>query len=307
MSRDNRIEFENSFHHIISRGYGQKNIFIDEEDFLFFITQLELVCLSHGLIIHSYGIMNNHFHLLAQNPLQNLSKIMQLLLSRYASYFKRKYKARGKVFEMRFYSVLVDTETYLVQLAKYIHNNPVGVMVDAPEDWQWSSYQYFINPSSNKPRFLETGLVLLKFGKTKSLDELVRYTNEPDDWDPEEHVFSNTILGSEKFIEEITLKYVAPEIDTELKGSFQLNKTYKYRIDDIKRFVSRLAFDVKTQSTLFIFALREKTNLSYKEISGQFFLGQAQASALSAKCLRLKRKAQNDTNLAKAILSIRNL
>ena len=232
---------------------------------------------------------------------------MQLILTRYASYFKRKYKHRGKVLEKRYTSYLVDTELYLAQLSKYIHNNPVGVIVDKPENWAWSSYQYFLDSKLDKPRFLETGLVLMKFGKKQARTELIRYTNEPDDWDPEEHIFSNTILGSEKFIEEITLKHISPNIDTELKGSFKLNKTYMLRIKEIKEFIAKLSFDNKTLSCLLIFALKEKTNLSYKDISKQIFIGSFSASAISGRYSRIKLKANTDSKLAKALIQIQSL
>ena len=98
MSRQNRIEYPNSFHHVMSRGYLQQNIFLDDCDKGYFLKQVMRIYKSHGLIIHSYCLMTNHFHLLAQNPLQNLAKAMHLLLMRYARYFNRKYNRRGKVF-----------------------------------------------------------------------------------------------------------------------------------------------------------------------------------------------------------------
>jgi len=304
MPRDNRIQFENSFHHIITRGYNQMNIFFEEEDFGYFLGQLFVISVSHGVIIHSYCLMNNHLHLLWQNPLSNLSEAMQLLLTRYADYFKRKYKHRGKVLEKRFTSILIDTEMYLMQLAKYIHNNPVGVIVDKPEDWAWSSYKYFTDESLSKPRFLEKDLILQKH---KSLNALVQYTNEPDDWKPEDHIFSGTILGSEKFIEEITLRHVAPEIDVSLRGSFKLNNTYRIRIDEIKSFISKLNFDLKTQTCLLIYALREKTDMSYKEISEKFFLGTFSASAISGRYARIKTRSKANTKLAETLIQIKYL
>jgi REP element-mobilizing transposase RayT len=304
MPRDNRIEFENSFHHIITRGYNQMNLFLEEEDFDYFLTQVSIVNFSHGIIIHSYCLMNNHVHLLIQNPLVNLADAMQLILTRYASYFKRKYAHRGKVFEKRYTSILIDTELYLMQLTKYIHNNPVGVIVDKPGDWAWSSYKYFVNPEFDQLSFLERDLIL---GKHKSLNALIEYSSKPDGWNPDEHIFSGTILGSEKFIEEITLKHVAPNIDTDLKGSFKLNKTYRIRIENIKSFISKINIDLQTQTGLLIYALREKTNLSYKEISEKFFLGNYSASAISGRYARIKSKAKTDDKLAKALIKIKSL
>ena len=280
------------------------NVFLDEEDFSYFLTQIFILSISHGVIIHSYCLMNNHLHLLWQNPLSNLSEAMQLLLTRYADYFKRKYKHRGKVFEKRFTSILVDTEMYLMQVTKYIHNNPVGVIVDKAEDWAWSSYKYFIDSSLSQPRFLEKDLILQKH---KCLDALIEYTNESDDWDPKDHVFSGTILGSEKFIEEITLKHIAPEIDIGLRGSFKFNKTYRIRIESIKNFISKVNFDLKTQTSLLIYALREKTDMSYKEISEKFFLGSFSASAISGSYARVKIKARTNIKLAETLIQIKDL
>jgi len=96
MSRQNRIEYENSFHHVINRGYLKQDIFLDTADKEYFLLEINNIHESHGFIIHSYCLMTNHFHLLVQNPLCNLSKAMHLLLMRYARYFKRKYKKEGK-------------------------------------------------------------------------------------------------------------------------------------------------------------------------------------------------------------------
>jgi putative transposase len=307
MARDNRIEFENSFHHVIIRGYNQINIFLEDEDFIFFLKQLELVHISHGIIIHSYCFMNNHLHLLLQNPLVNLSRVMQLVLSRFANYFKKKYKHRGKVLEKRYTSYLVDTEMYLMQLSKYIHCNPVGVIVNSPSDWHWSSYNYYTNPKLLKPSFLETDLIYQKFRARDPIQELIKYTLESDDWNPMDCIFSNTILGSDKFIEEVTLKHIAPEINTDICASYKLNKTYRFRIDEIKKYIIELTDDLEHQKSLLILALREKTNLSYKDISKDFFSGLTKVTTLSERYKSIKLKSINNKNIAKAIYKIRNL
>ena len=147
----------------------------------------------------------------------------------------------------------------------------------------------------------------MKFGKKHARSELIKYTNEHDNWNPEDYVFSNTILGSEKFIEEISLKHIAPKINTEIKGSFKLNKAYKFRVGNIKEFVSKLTCDVQIQSSLLILALREKTNMTYKQISQEFFFGQLSNSSLSDKYIRIKKRACSDKTIAQAIYEIRNL
>ncbi|MCE2928132.1 MAG: transposase [Candidatus Caenarcaniphilales bacterium] len=307
MPRENRIQFENSFHHIIARGYSKMQIFFSDNDFRFFIKQIEAIHQSHGIIIHSYCLMSNHVHLLLQNPMTNLSQAMQLLFTRYADYFKRKYNHSGKVFERRYKSILVDTESYLIQLSKYIHRNPVGVMVNDPIHWSWSSYKYFVNPKIPVPSFLEKELILIKFGKKNSIQNFIKFTEENDEWDPNDYIFSRTILGSEKFLEEVTLKHISPIIDTGVRASYTLNKTYRSKLEIIKQFISKSNYDLTTQICLMIFALRQKTNLTYKEISDMIFLGSFSPSAISGNYSRIKAKAKNDLQLSKTLIDIKCL
>jgi REP element-mobilizing transposase RayT len=288
----------------MSRGYLQQNIFLDDCDKGYFLKQVMRIYKSHGLIIHSYCLMTNHFHLLAQNPLQNLAKAMHLLLMRYARYFNRKYNRRGKVFESQYLAPVVCTEEYLTKVCKYIHRNPLDVIVQDLSNWKWSSYPFYINNQRVKPAFLETRLILSKFSIDNSIQDLMDYTLESSSWKPEDCIFHNTILGSEKFIEKISLEHIDPIINTDVIDSYKLNLVYKKRIIRIKKHISELSVTFKEKSELLIFALKKKTNLTYKEISKLFFQEQAKPATLSDKFNRLLVKASNNKELAALLFNI---
>ena len=252
MARSLRIEYANSFHHVMSRGYLRQTILKDSEDFEYFLSQLTRIYKKYGCIMHAYCLMNNHFHLLLQNPMKNLAKAMQLLLMSYARYFIKKYKTRGKVFETRYLSPLIDTETYLTTVCRYIHQNPLGVISDDINDWEWSSYKYYLG-LRDKPVFLETELLLNKFNN--SLEEFEEFNLEQNDWTPCQERFSNTVLGSEKFIERITLEHINPSVDTNIKDSYQINKAYRNKVQEIKDYASKLKVDLKTQKLVLVHEL----------------------------------------------------
>jgi REP element-mobilizing transposase RayT len=300
----NRIEYENSFHHVIDRGYLKKTLFYEKNDFEYFLGLLWSVCESHSLIIHSYCLMPNHFHLLLQNPLKNISKAMHLLLLRYAIYFNHRYQQKGKVFERQFLSPIVDTENYLVGVSKYIHRNPLEIVEKNLFEWPWSSCKYFINPRLIKPKYLETSLILSKF--SKSPKSFLDFVLESTDWNPEQTFYSNTILGTNDFIRKIAIKHLDSRINTDIKDSFKIKKVFQDKFNELKQHILNFDTDLRTQEALAVYAFKTKTNLTYKEISKMLFAETLSNSSLISKIKTLKKRSQVEPELAEMIHEIDN-
>jgi putative transposase len=96
--------------------------------------------------------ITNHYHLLIETPKANLSRIMQHINGVYTQRYNRLKKRDGPLFRGRYKSVLVDEDSYLLQLSRYIHRNPLEVkrkMVNRLEDYLWSSYPAYINQCSS--------------------------------------------------------------------------------------------------------------------------------------------------------------
>jgi REP-associated tyrosine transposase len=150
MPRPTRIEYEGAFHHVMNRGRNQQTIFHDESYFIEFLKTLKEVSEQFDAIIHAYCLMTNHYHLLIETPKANLSRIMQHINGVYTQRYNRLRKGDGPLFRGRYKSVLVDEDSYLLQLSRYIHRNPLEVkrkMVVRLEDYRWSSYPAYINQS----------------------------------------------------------------------------------------------------------------------------------------------------------------
>ena len=80
-------------------------------------------------------------------------------------------------------------------------------------------------------------------GINNSLEEFEEFNLEENDWTPCQERFSNTVLGSEKFIERITLEHINPSVDTNIKDSYQINKAYRNKVQEIKDYASKLKVD----------------------------------------------------------------
>jgi putative transposase len=145
MTRPQRIEFENAYYHVMNRGAGRDNIFHDDVDRKNFLNVIDEAYERFGLEVHTYCLMDNHYHLLIKTPRANLSRIMRHINGVYTQRYNRKRKTDGALFRGRYKAILVDSDAYLLHLSKYIHLNPVSAnLVESLEEYAWSSYLSYI-------------------------------------------------------------------------------------------------------------------------------------------------------------------
>lgn len=149
-------------YHVYSRGVLRKEIFHDEKDYAYFIEKMQFYKQQLKINILAFCLMPNHFHLVLRDPgggadprgcrpgWSNLQKFMHRLLTSYGKYYASRYKNRsGYVFQGRYCSIRVDNFGYLLYLLFYVHHNPVKKgLVNRPEDWPFSSYEYLANDVS---------------------------------------------------------------------------------------------------------------------------------------------------------------
>ena len=165
MSRPLRIEFPNAYYHVMNRGAGRLPIFQqDDHRFLF----LELLREIHGMFnvgVHAYCLMDNHYHLLLSTPNANLSRVMRHLNGVYTQRYNRSAETDGALFRGRYKSILVDVDSYLLNVSRYIHMNPVAAgLVKTATRYPWSSYPVFIGEKECPP-WLDISMTLSMIGQ----------------------------------------------------------------------------------------------------------------------------------------------
>ncbi len=163
MSRPLRLEFSDALYHITSRGDRREDIYEDDADRELFLEVLSSVITQSNWVCYAYCLMSNHYHLLIQTPDSNLSKGMRQLNGIYTQAYNRQHGKTGHLFQGRYKAILVDEDSYLLELSRYIVLNPVKAgMVKQAGDWRWSSYQPMIGQSPS-PDWLSSDILLSQF------------------------------------------------------------------------------------------------------------------------------------------------
>jgi putative transposase len=141
MPRIARIIAPHYPHHITQRGNNRADVFFDDEDKTIYLSLLKDYSEKWSVEIWAYCLMTNHVHILAVPAEEgSLSRCIGRTNLLYTQHVNRKYERSGRLWQNRFFSTVVDTESYLWVVARYIEQNPVKLsLVMRPEDYPWSS------------------------------------------------------------------------------------------------------------------------------------------------------------------------
>ncbi len=171
MPRAPRICFPGAVFHIIQRGNNQQKVFLDEQDFWHYLKLLLEAKKHFGMIVYGYALMPNHIHLVVEIPNENsISEVIKYVSSSYAMYFNKRYERAGHLFQGRFKSILVEKDTYLLELSRYLHLNPVKAgITKRPEDYKWSSYPIYLG--KHRDLLVDTKFILGFFSSKEDLSQ----------------------------------------------------------------------------------------------------------------------------------------
>ena len=142
MPRQPRFTIPGIPQHVIQRGNNREPCFYADEDYLYYLETLKEALQRNDCELHAYVLMTNHVHLLITPHTEfGVSHVMQDCGRKYVRYINHTYNRSGTLWEGRFKSSLVDSDTYLLTCMRYIELNPLRAgMVDHPGEYRWSSY-----------------------------------------------------------------------------------------------------------------------------------------------------------------------
>lgn len=178
MARLPRLTVPGYPHHVIQRGNNRQLIFASAEDRSLLLGLLHENASRHGVALHAYVLMDNHFHLLATpNALEGLPRMMQAVGRTYVRHFNDAMSRSGTLWEGRYKSTLIQTDRYLLACMAYIDLNPVRAgMVPQAQDYPWSSHAHYTGRHFDKhitPHALYWGLGNTPFAREAAYSELV--------------------------------------------------------------------------------------------------------------------------------------
>lgn len=205
MVRPLRIEYPGAVYHVTSRGDRREPIAKDDIDRAVFLSTAGQALERFDAQAWAYCLMGNHYHLVIRTREANLSRLMRQINGVYTQAFNRRHKLTGHLFQGRFKAILVDSDSYLLEVCRYVDLNPVRAsMVERPDAYPWSSYRA-LTGLSDKPDWLDIGSVYAQVAPGKNASaaaakyaEFVSQGKGVQLWD--EHLKQQIYLGDDDFI-----------------------------------------------------------------------------------------------------------
>ena len=148
MPRKARVILPNMPHHIVQRGHNRQVVFVEDQDYLYYLDNLSEWKAKLECKIYAFCLMTNHVHLVVDpgNDPNSLSLLMKRVAGRQTRLVNKLESRTGSLWESRFKSSAIETDRYLLACCRYVELNPVRAgMVSSPIDYRWSSYRYKVN------------------------------------------------------------------------------------------------------------------------------------------------------------------
>ena len=237
MSRPLRIEYPGAWYHAMNRGRRQEDIFTERNDYRLFIEVLKESAELFNVKIAAYCLVPNHYHLLLHTPDGNLSRCMRQINGIYTQRFNRVHKYDGQLFRGRYKSILVEVDSYLLELLRYIHKNPLRAgLTDDLKEYEWSSHHGYLSDAKRwEWLYKELPLSMFSKGRNERLRVYKKYMGE-DEGEEIIRIFQKkklpSILGEKDFIYWVKNRFFEKKVHIEVPDS-KLLAPDKERIQEL--------------------------------------------------------------------------
>jgi REP element-mobilizing transposase RayT len=305
MGRKPRVHFSGAVYHVISRGNQKQTIFEDQDDFLRFRKFLEDTQRRFDFRMYAYVLMPNHFHLLLEVRLHPLFKVMQTLLYRYAQYFNNRHRKVGHLFQGRYRAILCEKDSYLLELVRYLHLNPVRakLAVDAT-DYPWSSHAAFLKGRDENGLAVEAVLSYLSKRRgdavkkyTEFVSEGARQGHRDDFYELREHRY----LGGDEFVEQVEKKLEKVEDTGAVKLTINeaVEETLRHFGTNIKQTLDKeRGHEASRARAIAAYVAREVGGIRVSQMAAYF---KRDLSTLSFRIKKLEEQAREERGLKERI------
>jgi putative transposase len=217
MARPLRIFYPNAVYHVTCRGNERKNIFRDDHDRRLFLEKLKTSIEIYGVKVQAYVLMSNHFHLIVETPKANLSDFMRHFNIAYTGAYNRRHKRVGHLYQGRYKAILVDKDSYLLELSRYLHLNPVRIKSSRERSYQeqirtleryiWSSLGGYIDTKKKVPWITYDQVLNQVGGSRTKYKEFVKEGMKTGYRTPWDKVEGQMVLGDKRFLQKLKGKW----------------------------------------------------------------------------------------------------
>ena len=210
MPRTARVVLPDYPHHIIQRGHNRQVVFVNDEDYLYYLENLKEWKENLGCKVYAYCLMTDHIHLIVDpgEEGRNLGLLMKRISARQTRYVNRLQRRKGTLWEGRYKSSPIKADEYLLACCRYVELNPVRAgIVDNPGEYRWSSYRYKVGVEEIEWLDLDTFYKGLGSTKKQCQERYRRWVSgaiPQGEWEMiQQAVQRGQLTGSSRFIEEV--------------------------------------------------------------------------------------------------------
>lgn len=205
MSRPPRLHVPGAFYHVTLRGNHRQPIFARRADRQLLEHIVRESIDAEGARVHAYCWMTNHIHLLLQIGDHPLGRVVQRIASRYARSVQARIPTTGHLFECRYHALLVDVDSYLLTVVRYIHNNPLqGGIVRTLSDYRWSSHGVYAGLRTESWVTTDYVLSMLTENRARRAETYLQFMRRPGtDAHPLAPSVDSRVLGDDNFVAQL--------------------------------------------------------------------------------------------------------
>jgi len=302
----------------MNRGRRGEHIYTDHADYQLFVNLLEEATEQWNIHIAAYCLMPNHYHILIHTPEANISRCMRHINGVYTQRFNRRHQCDGQLFRGRYKSILIDADSYLLQLVRYIHRNPLSAgLTDKFKTYPWSSHKgYVSNAEKWNWLYKDYPLAMLSKKKAERIKRYRRFVSMENDKDLS-LVFAEkkwpSLLGTDNFIQRIKEAFYTEKSDDEVPQARELAPEYThikyvvcrfYGISEDELIHSRRGVFNEPRNVA-IYLARRYRNENLKEIGDQFQINKY--SSVSSVVERMKKLMAQDRKLRKRVEQVMSM
>jgi len=301
MTRPLRIEYPDAWYHVMNRARKGQEAFATVEDCNSFIDIIKDAAEIFNMKITAYCLMTNHYHILVQTPDANLSRCMRHINGIYTQRYNARNGCDGTLFRGRYKSIVVDADSYLLELVRYIHRNPLRAGIVAKlDDYEWSSHKGYVS-KAKKWEWLHKNYILGIFSKNKR-SQLISYKRFISSEESAELIYYYSkknipsILGDTVFVQLLKDRFLKKKKEKEIPESTKLCPEVidikqavcaYYQIEETDLLMSRRGVENEARDFA-MYMLRVIRSERLTKIGEEFNL--SNYSSVSTAIERIKRK-----------------
>ncbi|HDR46573.1 MAG TPA: transposase [Geoalkalibacter subterraneus] len=302
----------------MNRGRRRENIFLQSDDFEAFLKIVRESAERWNFNVAAYCLMYNHYHLLLQTPEGNLARCMRHINGVYTQRFNRTHQQDGQLFRGRYKAVLVEDDSHLLEVMRYIHRNPLSAdLVQHLDEYPWSSHAGYLS-SQKEWSWLERETLLAMLAPTKSKRKRA-YLDFVSQGEPQAitsfYAMKKlpSLLGGAAFKDWIRNRFVDPELQKEVPEARRLANSPREIITQVCAYFS-LDEKCLRQSRrgtenlprdIAIYLARRTSRMTLNEIGAAF--GIANYSTVSSAAERIKIRMAEDVRLRQEVATLEQL